>query len=300
MDNSCNTLGDIGQGPGEMEYPILVSIINDLVFLGDRSSRENFEVFSTDGKYLEKMEYKEVKNDLISEKRYSSILYLGDDKFLFEENQYETRKDGFLVRELGYGFADRAGTILKDLDISLEPFITGIITENGGMGRPMNFERCPVVLHDNLYILSRNGKDIYIFSRDGDLLKVFRLNTVEQLVGQEDMDHINKRHENSSNPAMFLSLLNLVGFPDNKPAVCDIVVDDNNLIWLRRRDTYRPYGSTFIDKKFTYIILDQDGEYLSDQVLPVKLSTVKDGHAYGFLKTEDGFSVFKKYQLNLY
>lgn len=291
-------IGDIGQGPGEMERPTLGSINNDLVYLGDRISGEKFEVFSTDGEYLERMKFQEIKNDLMPEKRYSSILYLGDDKFLFEENLNETREDGFLLNERNYGIANRAGTILKDLDISLEPLIIGILTENGGMGREPNFVNCPVVLHDNLYMLSRNGKDVYIFDRDGNLLKVFRLNTEEQEISQVDIDELYKRYERSNNPVV-MTILDLVGFPDNKPAVCDIIVDDNNLIWLRRGDTYRIYGSTFRDKKFTYIVLDEDGKYLGDQVLPVKLSTVKDGYAYGFLKTEGGFSVFKKYLLQM-
>ncbi|MCH8286734.1 hypothetical protein IIB79_09450 [candidate division KSB1 bacterium] len=296
--NFLHYLGDIGEGPGEILWPVLVSIVNDLVYLGDRQSFENFEVFSTDGEYMERMKYKEVKNELMPKKRYTSILYLGNDKFLFEGNQYETREDGFLFRDRNYGFADREGIILKNLDINMEPIITEFFNGNLGMQRPLTPEKCPVIFRDNLYMLSRNGKDIYIFNRAGDLLKVFRLNTLEQVTSQEDIDEIYERTRRSSDPGL-ISILDLVGIPETKPAVCDIIVDDNDLIWLRRGDTFRNYNTAIRDEKFTYVILTQDGEYLGDQVLPVKLSTVKGGYAYGFLKTEDGFSVFKKYRLQM-
>ena len=81
---------------------------------------------------------------------------------------------------------------------------------------------------------------------------------------------------------------------NHKPIICDIVVADNGYLWLKKGEHIRNRN---VEEPITYMIIDDRGEYLADQTLPIALEAVKDGNVYGFLTREDGVKIYKRYVL---
>jgi hypothetical protein len=140
-----------------------------------------------------------------------------------------------------------------------------------------------------LYALLPEGMEIWRWTQSGDLKRKILLDIQRQSITQEERENIKAAHNRPNNPFQ----LKDSHFPDYKPLACDFIVDDNRNIWLKKGDETYNYGK----EPITYMILDKQGEYIADQTLPMNLSEVKNGYAYGFFVTEDDLRIFKRYKL---
>ncbi|MFC1563530.1 hypothetical protein ACFL6G_01280 [candidate division KSB1 bacterium] len=290
-------IGDIGQGPGEVEYPNLEVIREGNLVVGQGISRgrRKYELFNLNGDYTGRLYHPELKEKLIPEGRNLTISYLGNDRFLIEASRRVPQEKLIILYEKKYAIADKEGNLLKELEFITEPYASEVQSNDARLSRPLTMSYPPSYFQNNLYILNRNGKDICIFSNSGDLLKITRINMPESKTTDEEKDAITKKYEGYGGE--FSELLKIIGIPDTKPGLCDILLDDNDQVWLQKGDTFRDYSYPGVDNEYTYVILDNGGNCIGEQVLPVKVDIVKNEQAYGFMKNEEGFRVFKRYRL---
>ncbi|MCP4724833.1 MAG: hypothetical protein GY863_07345 [bacterium] len=291
-------IGDIGQGPGEVEYPELESITENNLIVGQgiwRGQRK-YELFDLNGEYISRIYHPELKDSILPEARNYITLYLGNNRFLFEASQREVREKGMVYYEMKYGISDEGGKLLKELELVIEPYLSEVISSGSGLSRPLTLSKSPAFMQEILYILNRNGKDVCFFNNTGKFLKIIRFYLPESETIEIEKDAIIKKYEGYGNP-VFNDLLDIIGIPDNKPILCNILVDETGRIWLQKGDTFWDRSYKGIGADYTYYLLNSEGEFIGEQKLPVRLSAVKDGNAYGFLTNEEGFKVFKRYKL---
>lgn len=287
-------IGDKGQGPGEIDYPKFEGIFDEMLVIGQYmytgGGGLRSEAFNLNGDPVKRIHHPLIKEGLFPKARNNYVNYIDDNKFLFYSSLRETTTDGLVYSDLKYGFVDGEGKVIKELLFEIEPIHTAYQFANSGMSRPLTMSRCSVHLTDDkLYLLSTTGKDIYIYDKNGEILRIFRLDMIAPDVKQEEKDIVMERYKRNPLPEMS----NDVSVPDKKPAVYDIFVDDKSQIWLTKGDTY---DYNLLKKDYTYIIISEAGKYVGTQSFPFKMSCVKNNHAYGILTTEEGFRIFKKYK----
>ena len=183
------------------------------------------------------------------------------------------------------------GEVIKKLDFFVEDYVNFIQQDGAGMVRPLTQTKNKIFFNKYLYVLSRNGRDIFVYTSKGDLVKILQIAINGVKITNSDKEKITSAEKKPK----FLRLIRTIGFPDKKPAVYDIIVDDQYRIWLKKGDTFGKPKSEV--REYTYMIISKEGQYLSDQLLPIDLTAVKGNNAYGFTTTEDDLRIFKKLEL---
>ncbi|MFC1726016.1 hypothetical protein ACFL4T_10350 [candidate division KSB1 bacterium] len=291
--NFVQFIGTKGLGPGEIDFPSLKQIFIDTLLVGQSRWRggKKLEVFDIKGKYIKRINYPTFSKSIFEGRRNSLECYIGGDIFLVSSSLME-KQESKLFNEPKFGFAYSDGRVFRELDLTIEKFASTI--DFGGMGTSMPFAQiqCPVYYNKKLYILSQNGTDIFIFSKNGDMIKAIKLNFQGTEVTNEEIEKYF-----SNWPEEYAKLARKVDLPDRKPFVYDIIVDNTGKLWLNKGGTFGVNPSE-VDE-YIYIVIDEKGKYVADQVVPVKLIKVMNGFAYGFQVKEDGLKIFKKYRLRM-
>lgn len=278
-----------GQGPGEITNPRLEAIIGDTLYVDQFvwSGRRKYELFNTDGKYIERIFHPRLKVEQKQGRRKYTLGPIGPSKFLFyTQNPIET--GNFTVDLCKYGIADRDGNIIKMLDLQIEPFSSWIKKENGSTIAPF-IVGAEAFLSRNIYILSGIGEKIHQFSLEGELQRVTHLNLPQEPVTAADIAQVLKSRERPGLPTMLES----TDFPEKKPIACSIIEDDEGHIWVKKGADY--YSA--LKESATYMLFSAEGEYLADQTFPCDVSIIKKGMVYGFTKTENDLMIFKRFIL---
>ncbi len=84
----------------------------------------------------------------------------------------------------------------------------------------------------------------------------------------------------------------LAGERKTRPVYHDLMVDPDGDLWL---DLYRPEGV----KGALYDVFSPDGIYLKQVVAEQHIACIKDGKAYGFVRTDDGFRYVRRCKVEL-
>lgn len=287
-------VGNKGEGPGEINWPSLEQVMGDSLIVGQKyrwSGQRRYVIFKNNGEFLKLIYYPIIKKRLFPKGKNYLEYFLGDNIFLFRNSQNEKREKGIYYSKDAYGLTTSEGAVIKELDFFMDEYTKFIQQEGAGMARPLTMTKNEIFFKNYLYILSRNGRDVFVYTAKGDLIKILQL----KIDGVKITNSDKKKITSTEKEPKFLRLIRAIGFPDRKPAVCDIIVDDKYRIWLKKGDTFGQAKSQVRD--YTYMIISKEGKYLSDQLLPIDLTAVKGNNAYGFITTEDDLRIFKKLEL---
>lgn len=284
-------IGNKGQGPGEVNYPSLKQLYENTIFVGQSRWRgvQKFEVFNTDGEFVKRINYPKVEDEKYKGRRNSLECYIGEDNFLMSSSEIK-KEENYLLSEPKFIFITSKGDVLKEIDLAIEKFPTMIDWEGMGTSMPFVLTKCPVIFEKKIYILSNDGTEIYIFSKTGDMQKAVKLDYPGPVVSGEE-----KEKFRSSWPDEYQPLIRKTVLPDIKPFVYDIIPDDSGNLWLNKGETF--YVDRSEVNEFKYMIIDEKGKYIADQVFPIELLEINNGFAYGFKVMENGLKIFKKYRL---
>ncbi len=287
-------IGNRGEGPGEVNYPSLYKIFGDSLIVGQGRWRgkRKYELFDLNGKFINRIYLPTVEKKLIPEGGNRVDFLLRNKTFLFYSS-HSWEQEEYQLSSFSYGLVDYQGKLIRDLNLELRdyPSVILIRTENtrGGMARPYMLGIKIKHFECLLYALLPEGKEIWVFGQSGNLKQKILLDIKRQPITHEEREKIKAARNQPNDPFQIKDR----HFPDYKPHACDFIVDDNRNIWLRKGKDYYNFGK----EPTTYIIIDENGEYIADQILPIRLSVVKNNHAYGFIMTEDDLRIFKRYKL---
>jgi hypothetical protein len=285
-------IGNKGEGPGEINFPSLEQIIGDSLIVGQtrRSSASRYEIFSLNGDSYKRIYYPRVERKLFPEASNYVKRYVGSGVFIFYSRKMEPRENGIIYMTNKFGLANMNGKFLQELEFDSQEYISNIRGDGVGMSQPLSMGTT-VFYYQNIYILSFDGTTIYKYNKSGELKKIIKLDFKGPKISSEEKD---KNLYKEDDPR-FKKLARLVGTPERRPAVCDIVVDDQNRLWLKKGDIYGISASEI--SEYVYWIVNDRGEYIAEQKLPIDLKMVKNNQAFGFETDEDYLRIFKRFSL---
>jgi hypothetical protein len=187
-----------------------------------------------------------------------------------------------------FGLVDSQGGFIKQLKFELNDFQSGIFNDDGWSSRAFVTGKCYVLCTNGIYILSRNGKDIYVFADTGELIRIITFNMLGEKVTLKEFnevftgEHLPENYRKNNLKA---------GLPERKPIIAKMIIDDLGQLWLLKGECI------YARSNFVYMIISVNGEYIAEQTLPIKINTIKNGYAYGYYISEDIRRVYKKYSL---
>ncbi|MBN2415658.1 hypothetical protein JXO52_07440 [bacterium] len=284
-----------GQGPGELFYPRLLRMMQDTIVVDQwqYSGKKNYYLYRTDGTYLGNTSFEQVK-DAPSDGRWSTIEQLVNVKTAFFSSLMQWEEGVKQMHRMVWGLINNEGRLIRDLGIDTGPAWLGLSFKTGrqliSFSRPFTQESIYNCNDDCIYVLNSEGSQLDIFRVSGTLERIIRLNRPFPKVSHAEMEtkisNINKRDNVFTVSSRHLS--------NTKPIACGVVYADDGCFWLKKGEYIQNWGAK---EPIEYMILDKNGEYIADQVLPIALQVVKGGCAYGFCTNEDGVKIFKRIRL---
>jgi hypothetical protein len=281
-------IGNIGKGPGEFNSPFLRYILKDTLFVSNFTS-SRYELFNLEGSYLKTIKFIAPSKTLIPKSSNKPAYYLGENIYLFKS--YSLVQKGYSqVSNCKFGFSNLEGDLLKEFDFGINKWVRWISDDNLYIPMPFVLIDFIAKYSDRIYILSQNGSDVFIVSKEGDNTKIIKFDINGKKISREEKNKILSRRKIRAR-----NLINKVGLPERKPLISNIVIDDKKFLWLKKGDV-KLIPDVEINN-YSYMIINPDGKYIADQNLPIELEFVKKDQIYGYLTNEDGLRIFKRYKL---
>lgn len=261
------TIGRKGQGPGEFERPVYVQIIaNNELYVVDYSGRAVY--FSPEGDYISQ---ETLPRPIFPVKRDSR---------------------GNLV---GIEFAappPLGGKVIKKYDSHFKPLMV-IATEEMGtrevfdIGKPSCY--CAVIPSDRVIWGDSSEYVLYVLDPRGQLIKKITKDHKPLAISAADREGYEKRYAEPLKAGMKIS------FRDHFPAFSDILVDDQERIWVK---TYERVGQD--ENAFHFDIFNSDGIYIAKVPMKISLdrtSVWKRNRLYALMDSPEGYPMVKRYKV---
>jgi len=257
------TIGEIGQGPGEFQYPVIfiqVTSKKELVVY-DRGLRK-FIFYSLNGEYLKQISATRLaipyKIRIDSNENFIGII-LGFPPSL------ELKKFNSNLEVLDV-FFNKKTDIEPGYDLRVaEPTVYFALTHD-----------------DNIIWGYSDRYELRIVNPDGKTIGKINKNHKPVRFTKKDKDRYRKIYERIIKPGARLI------FPSHFPSFGDISVDDSNRIFVM---TYKKTS----DGRNYYDIFNSEGKYLTR--VPLEFSPIiwKNNKVYAIIEAEEGYSIIKRY-----
>lgn len=256
-------IGRIGQGPGEYQSPAFFIQITSKreVVIYDRGSR-NFIYYYPDGNFLKQINPGKILillNARIDNEGNFICSYSSAPPSLELRkfnSEFQVLNTFFYRQEdIGYGY---------DLEIE-QPTLYFAVTQDDYLiwGYSEKYE---------LQVIDAKGKPIRMITKQHKPVRF----------SGRDKEEYKKIYERMIKKGATLK------FPSHFPAFADISVDDNNRIFVM---TYKRNR----EGNYYYDVFDFEGNYLTRVLLPFKPVIWKNNKVYAINRTEDGYSIIKRY-----
>jgi hypothetical protein len=256
-------IGRTGQGPGEYQRPaIFIQITSKKeVVIYDRGTG-NFIFYYPDGDYLKRINAGKIPilfNARIDNEGNFICSYSSAPPSLELRkfnSEFQVLKTFFYQQEdIGYG---------HDLEIE-QPKLYFAVTQNDYLiwGYSEKYE---------LHVIDAKGKAMRTITKQHKPVKF----------SARDKEEYKKIYERMIERGAILK------YPSHFPAFADISVDDNNRIFIMTFKRNRE-GNHYYD------VFDFEGHYLMRILLPFKPVIWKNNKVYAINRTEDGYSIIKRY-----
>ncbi len=283
-------IGRAGQGPGEFESVNDVFVgAADTIFVWDFNQRR-VSTFAPDGYGI--VETVAVQGGLNTIPHY--LIGVTADAFVFgyiyglkdgEDNQATRGVDVHLVDR-------KSGVILDHQALARFPDMSQLVDErkDGSISvTRMPFRGKPqldVSLKGHIYLAHGEASTVAVASAEGVVLDTIKWSFDPVPVTSSDYDDAVKGRSKR-----YRSLVR-DRLPKTKPAFQQLVVDDQERLWLQQN---APYGASVT----TCVILKSDGTHVDTVDIPVNLHlwAVRNDRAYGVLTAEDGKQMLVAYAI---
>lgn len=255
------TIGRRGQGPGEFQRPMDISIFGNQIVVHDLERCLSF--FTLDGKFIRSITSVDILGiwDVYCDSKGNIICHLSifdpkNPKFLFRKY----RTDMNLVCQ--FAESPRPGYSPPYDIFAPLPSMTIDQEDNIVFGYPEDYT-------------------IQVFNPEGKLIK--KIEREYQPVGLSNED---KKEMKEENPGIVK-----IEYPKHKPAFRSFFADDEGRLYV---GTWEKAGRKDI---YIYDIFDNEGRYLARIPIKKKPLVGKKGKLYAIEEDEDGFQSLKRYQM---
>ena len=273
-----STIGGKGQGPGEFFVPYNFSLDEKgNIYVSDTMARK-ITVFSEDWIYKESISLNEIAHGKLSVDKEGNIL--------FNSVAFET--DGNMY--INFIKLDPKENIKKQIVSTL--FLKPIID-----GRRRTIYEHPyqqniyfsLLSNGNIALVKSLEASIYYFSYEGEILsKVLKEEKPERITKQEKEKVFSESFER-----MRKELHDKVYFPEYRPVYSNLLVDDENRIYLEK---FKPINDE--SSNYFYYVFNEKGKYLYNLVLSFRIECINKGFVYTIkINEESGETNLLRFQI---
>jgi len=258
------TIGRKGQGPGEFERPMDISIFGNRLMVHDLERCISF--FTLDGEYIRSITSNDVLGiwdvycdsigNIIADTSQLDLKNLGKPKHVYRKYDHNLN--------LIFQFAESPGP-----------------SELGPNNPFSAFGSIAVDQENNIIFGYPDGYTIDIFNSDGRLVK-----KIEKEYAPDELSSQDKREMKADNPGS-----RSIDYPKYKPPFRRFFIDDKGRIYV---GTWRNSGRK---DSYYYDIFDPEGRYLAQINLKEKPILSREGKLYSIEKNEEGFQFVKRYKM---
>lgn len=270
------SIGQSGQGPGELGTPIGIQLGSDGSLLVEDITARKLVVFRPTGEFLDSISLSD-KLGLMNIKLDGRGNFLGTEMG-FEQDAarmfYEVKKYDRALKPLFSIDRIEFPIPLPGGGTKLNPFELVSIYQFGPGGviyyaRGMNYE---------IRVYSPEGKHIRTITRDYDRQKVTPQDIEEML-------------EKIPSAGQGINARDMYSWPEFFPPFQNFILDDQGRLYVRTYQKGRNKEEYWID------VFDPEGRFIAQFVSWADLRLIKNGKAYAIENSADGFPVIKRYNL---
>lgn len=282
-------VGGNGEGPGEYRWPIINDIRKDIIYINDaEGGNKDISLYNLKGKFLRTVKIPFNKNSLLEKSKNNAVLYLlPNDNYFICSSLF--RIDGkHLKVKRAYGIMDKNGNLAYKLSIKFEDANIAF-SENPALQNPFIMFTDKNIFDKYIYILECSGDNLYKFNMNGELINKVHFELKPDKIPANYKDQFIKGLKNIK--------VTSVDLPYYYPLFSDLVVDDNNRIWLKKGNTIYKEQTQQLVSEYSYLIYDENFKYVGSQSMPIDVRVIKGNKAYGFYTSNNGTKVFKRFNL---
>jgi hypothetical protein len=270
--------GKKGQGPGEMQFIISTYMTpEDNLIVSDHSNRRILW-FSDEGELINEIAYPRESN-------YYIIYPKGSERFVGSLRTSASPDSEYI--DFIFDLLDQNFEVISKLDVYKYP---NPITK-GRRGINVNYFFKAKRSGDYIYVGNEDrGYEIQKFDLQGNLIKKIRK---EYIPVKVPASIIKERKERFSRPDMKFY------FPEHYLPICDFFLDDNNRLYVMT------FEKDEISGEYWYDIFNPEGIFRRRKTLPIlsggeifAFAKIKNDKLYCFQEKEDGYRIFKVYNMS--
>jgi len=267
-----------GQGPGEMQFIISTYITPEDDLVVSDHSNKRILWFSNEGELINEIGYPRENN-------YFIVYIIGGKRFIGYSQEF-TKVDSDYF-DFVYTLLDHNFKVIKKLDVYKYP---NPITK-GRRGINVNDFFEAKRSGDYIYVGNEDrGYEILKFDLQGNLMQKIRKEYIPVKVPNE---LIKRRKEYFSRPG------EKYFFPESYLPICDFFLDENNRLYIMT------FEKGEISGEYWYDIFNSEGVFINRKTLPIlsggeifAFAKVKNDRLYCLQEKDDGFRIFKVYNMN--
>jgi len=260
--------GKKGQGPGELNQPVGLTITPENEILVEDVLNQRLALFTLDGKFL---------------RHISTAKTLG-------LSGIEMDGRGLIVaRSMGLGDAGKMSIDVKTYDKDLNPKIKLAAVEYSiSLQSKINPYSAMNLLYaldsqGRLYLGSQKGYEIKVLSLEGRLLKTIGRDYDPVAITKEDKDGMLKQLSNVPG----VNIKDMIQFPKVFPPYGNFVLADEDRLLVRTYEKGRA------EKEYYWDVFDAEGRFVAKVPIAHEIRLWRDGKVYFIVENEDGYKVLK-------
>jgi len=260
--------GKKGQGPGELNQPVGLTITPENEILVEDVLNQRLALFTLDGKFL---------------RHISTAKTLG-------LSGIEMDGRGLIVaRSMGLGDAGKMSIDVKTYDKDLNPKIKLAAVEYSiSLQSKINPYSAMTLLYaldsqGRLYLGSQKGYEIKVLSLEGRLLKTIGRDYDPVAITKEDKDGMLKQLSNVPG----VNIKDMIQFPKVFPPYGNFVLADEGRLLVRTYEKGRA------EKEYYWDVFDAEGRFVAKVPIAHEIRLWRDGKVYFIVENEDGYKVLK-------
>ena len=258
------TIGKKGQGPGELEFPLSLSITGQNEIMVNDTRNRRLAFFSLEGEFIKNLSTARaglMRLDIDSAGNITGIVITGDE----DNPRYELQK---FDPEMNY-LHSLYSSPLPGATNRFNPFEGGLIWD----------------INKNNQVVYGYPKDyeINIFDSEGKLVKKIMKEYDPVKITEEEKEEMKKR-ESRLPPSMKLII------PKHHNPYRWLLVDDENRIFVMT------WEKAAEEKGYYYDIFDPEGRYIAKILLEHTPIVFKKNKLYTIEQDEEGYQIVKRYK----
>lgn len=270
-------IGRQGQGPGEFQFPWLLSARDGYVTILDSRLRRT-SIFDYSGRFIKQITFNRVRINT------SSRVFEGpDDTKILLLNVFHNEYRPRIVtswRAIVYSAEEDTLCIVETEKVHESTLSTKTEALSGGY-----YKGNPHAVYDPArgFLLTSGIEPVMDwFNLRGELVQRIRLNTTPEPVTAEEramvLSRLDEQIDNASIPLLKTIRTEqraIAEIPEFKGYWCTLLVDESGYIWAQKP---YPYTVDEYPESSKYLIFSPEGEYLGTTVCPAERGMVSRGH----------------------